>query len=293
MRIRAATRASALARWQTDHIGSLLAAVDPSIQIEPVVVSTAGDRDLSTPIHQIGGKGVFVKEVQQAVLDGRADIAVHSAKDLPAITPTELVVAAVPSRGSAVDVLVGARLDDLDDGATIGTGSVRRRVQLAERRPDLRFVEIRGNIDTRLGLLDDPNGPDAIVMAHAALQRLERSPAVVDALDASAIVPQVGQGTLAVECSAMASELIDRLGAIEDRTARAELDTERGFLIELGGDCDLPAGAHAQLLGDGECLLRAVLAESVDGPVHRVEVTGAPTSELGARAARLLSPTVR
>lgn len=249
-----------------------------------------GDRDVTTPIHAIGGKGVFVKEVQAAVLDGRADLAVHSAKDLPAETPDGLVIAAVPARGSARDMLVGSTLATLPPEATVGTGSVRRRVQLADRRPDLRFVEIRGNIDTRLALLDASSSSaslDAIVMAEAALDRLGRSPSIVDPLDPVVVVPQVGQGALAVECRADDHELLELLGRIEDAPSRRQLDTERGFLMELGGDCDLPAGAHASPNDRGEMRCRGVLADDA-GRVHRVELDGPAGPALGAAVARML-----
>ena len=148
--LRAATRASALARWQTDHVGQLLAGAHPGLTVEPVIVETQGDVDRATPIHQLGGQGVFVKEVQAAVLDGRADIAVHSAKDLPSTAAQGLTIAAVPERADVRDVLVGSALDDLAQGASVATGSVRRRAQLAAHRPDLVFAELRGNIGTRL-----------------------------------------------------------------------------------------------------------------------------------------------
>ena len=151
MRLRAATRGSPLARWQADHVAALLSAVDPALEHEAVVVTTTGDRDRTRPLAEIGGKGVFVKEVQAAVLDGRADLAVHSAKDLPSTTPDGLVIAAVPERADPRDALVGRALADLPPGSRIATGSARRRSQLAAHRPDLTFVGLRGNMDTRLG----------------------------------------------------------------------------------------------------------------------------------------------
>ncbi len=261
--IRAATRGSALARWQADHIAALLGHADAG-QATPLVVSTAGDRDKVTPLHEIGGKGVFVKEVQAAVLDGRADIAVHSAKDLPALTPEGLVICAVPERADARDVLVGCALTNLPMNARVGTGSIRRHVQLRAARPDLEVVEIRGNIDTRLALLDTL---DAIVMAGAALDRLGLSPDVVDRLGIETMLPQVGQGTLAVECRADDSATIAALASIDHAESRRRLDAERGFLIELGGDCDLPAGAYAEVIGD-VVALRAMLAGDDGQPFY-------------------------
>ena len=281
--LRVATRGSELARWQADHVGRLLAAGGgPGIEL--VIVSTAGDRRSDTPIHAMGGKGVFVKEVQAAVLEGRADLAVHSAKDLPALTPDELIIAAVPPRADARDALVGARLDELGPGAVVATGSVRRRAQLAWLRPDLTFAELRGNIATRL---DKASGFDAIVMAVAALERLDLQPDVVDRLDPSVVLPQVGQGALAVECRADDSETLELVARIEDRDSRRAVDAERSFLTELGGDCDLPAGAHATT-GDGSIAISGVLA-SLDGRVLlRLAVEGDDPVVIG----RLLAHTL-
>jgi len=259
MTIRAATRGSALARWQTAHVAALVAAAHGST-VEPVVVSTAGDRDKTTPLHEIGGKGVFVKEVQAAVLDGRADIAVHSAKDLPALTPDGLIICAVPDRADARDALVGCMLADLPEGAKVGTGSIRRQVQLAAVRPDVELVEIRGNIDTRLGRVGEL---DAVVMAAAALDRLDLTPDVVDRLDVLTMLPQVGQGTLAIECRADDFATIGALASIDMADAHRLLDAERAFLVELGGDCDLPAGAYAELIG-GDVRLMAMLSDGAD-----------------------------
>ncbi|MDW3177621.1 MAG: hydroxymethylbilane synthase [Acidimicrobiia bacterium] len=277
--IRAATRGSALARWQADHVAWLLGQVGAG-EVAPVVVSTAGDRDKVTPLHVIGGKGVFVKEVQAAVLDGRADIAVHSAKDLPAITPDGLVICGVPERADHRDVLIGCTLDDLSAGARVGTGSIRRQVQLRAARPGIEMVEIRGNIDTRLALVGEL---DAIVMAGAALDRLGLSPEVVDRLDPETMLPQVGQGTLAIECRADDLETIEALAKIDDARSHRRLDAERGFLVELGGDCDLPAGAFAQIDGD-EVLVRAMLANG-DGEPTYLEGQGTNGTEVGRQLA--------
>lgn len=283
--MRAATRGSRLARWQTDHVAALLHAIEPGIDVEPVVVSTTGDQRIEVPIHAIGGKGVFVKEVQAAVLDGRADIAVHSGKDLPALTPAGLVVAAVPPRADPRDALVGCRFHDLPIGATVATGSVRRRVQLAAMRPDLRFVELRGNIDTRVARAGEF---DAIVLAVAGMARLGLVPVVLDPLPVSLMVPQVAQGALVVECRADDVETRRALAAIEDAADRRVFDAERAFLAELGGDCDLPAGAHGILDESGDITLTAVLAETEHGPVHRVTVTGDDGALLGRHVANLL-----
>lgn len=263
--VRAATRASALARWQTDHVAALLRAVDPDVVVEPVLVETVADRRLDIPIEAMGGKGVFVKEVQAALLDGRADIAVHSGKDLPAGTPDGLVIAAVPARADARDVLVGARLADLAPGAHVATGSQRRRVQLAAARPGLRFSTLRGNIATRL---DKASQYDAIVMAKAALDRLHLAPAVVDVLEPDVMLPQVAQGALAVECRAGDAATLALLAPLDDGPTRRCVEAERAFLAELGGDCTLPAGAYAVLDDQGGMHVRGVLATVRDDVLH-------------------------
>lgn len=262
MRIRAATRGSLLARWQTDRLVRLLAAARPEVTVEVLVVETTGDLDRITPLEQMGGRGVFVKEVQAAVLDGRADIAVHSAKDLPALTPEGLVLACIPERADARDVLVGCRWADLPEGATLATGSIRRRAHLAHLRPDLVFAGLRGNIGTRL---EKAAGFDAVVMAAAALDRLGIRPDVVDRLDPSILLPQVGQGAMAVECRTADDGVHEILAAVEDAVARRTVDTERAFLAELGAGCDLPIAAHAVLEGDEVCLTGAI--SSPDGAV--------------------------
>jgi hydroxymethylbilane synthase len=254
--LRIATRGSDLARWQANHVASLL-----PTDVELVAIETSGDRDQDEPIWAMGGKGVFVKEVQAAVLDGRADLAVHSAKDLPSGTIDGLVLAAVPERGDPRDALVGTPLVDLPPGARIATGSVRRRAQLADLRPDLTFDGLRGNIPTRLA---KAAGYDAIVVAAVALQRLDLSDRLADVLPTAVMVPQVAQGALAIECRADDDEARTALAGIEHRDSRRAVDAERAFLEELGGDCDLPAGAYATVGQEVE--LEGLLA-SLDGRV--------------------------
>lgn len=281
--LRAATRGSPLALWQTRHVAGLL-----SRTVDEVVVSTVGDRKSDVPIHTMGGKGVFVKEVQAAVLDGRADFAVHSGKDLPAETPDGLVLVAVPARADARDALVGSAWADLPTGARVATGSVRRRAQLAWHRTDLVFSELRGNIQTRLGKLES-GGFDAIVMAAAAIDRLELSLEVtVDRLDPAVMVPQVAQGALAIECRSDDADTIATLAGIEDADTRRVVDAERAFLSELGGDCDLPAGAHAVTTADGEVEMEGMLS-SLDGRVLiRERRVGDDPDMLGRSIARHL-----
>ena len=282
--LRAATRTSALARCQTGIVAGLLAQAC-GVATEPVAVSTTGDRQADTPIHEMGGKGVFVKEVQAAVLDGRADIAVHSAKDLPSSTHEGLVLAAVPRRGDPRDALVGCRLAELPPGATVATGSARRKAQLAWLRPDLAFAELRGNIATRL---DRAAGFDAIVMAAVALHRLGLVPEVLDVLEPDVFVPQVGQGAIAVECRAGDRTVLERVAAIEHGPTRRAVDAERAFLAQLGGDCSLPAGAHATDAPGGGLELTGLLA-SVDGQrLIRDTRRGRDPETLGRAVARHL-----
>lgn len=286
--LRIATRGSALARWQAEHVAALLAASSPGLRTELVVVETTADRRLDIPISAMGGKGVFVKEIQAAVLDGRADVAVHSGKDLPSVAVDGLVLAAVPERGDPRDALVGSRLATLGPGARIGTGSVRRRVQLVERRPDLTFGELRGNMARRLERAAEF---DAIVVAAVALARLGLADRITEVLEPSDMLPQVAQGALAVECRTDDAATREALAAVEHAPSRRRVDAERSFLAELGGDCNLPAGAHAVILDGGRLRLDAMLA-SLDGRVvlrHRCEgPVGGDDTMLGAAAARHL-----
>lgn len=294
-RLRIATRASELARWQASHVGALIAASHPGTEVELVPLTTEGDRRRDVPLHTIGGKGVFATEVQAAVLDGRADLAVHSGKDLPAATAAGLVIAAVPRRADPRDALVGARLAELPAGAVVATGSARRRALLADVRPDLRFAELRGNMATRVGRAPEFG---AVVVAAAALERLGWSDRIDEVLDPATFVPQVAQGAIAVECRADDEEVATILAAVDDAVTRRQVDAERAFLVELGGDCSLPAGAHAEVLDDGTLRLRAVLApadpgtEGGDPGLVRVDLTGHDGPSLGAEAARRLRTLV-
>lgn len=290
--IRAATRQSPLALWQAEHVRDLLESAHDDVRVELVPMTAAPDTDLSRPISAIGGKGAFAKEVQQAVLDGRADIAVHSAKDLPSTTVDGLELAAVPERGDARDVLVGENLIDLPVGAVIATGSNRRRTQLAHLRPDLRFVELRGNIARRVSMVDTVTDHGdtitAVVAAGAALLRLGMQDVITDWLPLHVMTPQVGQGALGVECRADDDETRELLGSIEGPAARRQVEAERAFLVSLGGDCDLPAGAHAVLdpvdpLG-GPLALHAVVASMDASRLERIVVRGSDAPALGAEA---------
>jgi len=279
--LRIATRGSALERWQAERVGALLG--EP---VEYVLISTTGDRDQRSDLHAIGGTGVFVKEVQQAVIDGRADLAVHSAKDLPSTTPDELLLVAVPERGDPRDALVGSRLEDIPTGGRVGTGSVRRRAQLAAARPDLVFAQLRGNMETRLRKRVD-EGHDAVVVAVAALDRLGLRDEVSEVLNTTVLLPQAAQGALAVECRADDAPAKARLTEIDDRAAHLAVRAERAYLAELGGGCSLPCGALAQVdAKTGEIVLDALLAALDGHVVLRTRVVGTDANEVGAAAAR-------
>jgi hydroxymethylbilane synthase len=282
--VRLATRGSPLARWQADHVAGLLRIASPDLEVEPVVVSTLGDRRLDQDIWQLGGAGVFVKEVQAAVLDGRADAAVHSAKDLPsdpALATPGVVLASVPERGDPRDALVGRSLAELPPGARVATGSTRRRAQLADLRPDLTFTGLRGSIATRLAKAVEGEVA-AVVVAAAALDRLGRLDEAAEVLAPEVVVPQIGQGALAVECREDDDDVRALLAAIEHPATRRAVDAERGFLASLGGGCELPAAAHAVVAEDGSGRLTALLA-TLDGRlVLRTATTFGPADDAGA-----------
>jgi hydroxymethylbilane synthase len=276
-----ATRGSPLARWQAERVAARLAAVPGAPPVELLVVATSGDRQPDASLAAIGGQGVFVKEVQQAVLDGRADVAVHSAKDLPAETPPSLVLAAAPERADPRDVLVGGGLHTLPTGATVATSSPRRRAQLAFWRPDLTFVEVRGNIARRL---ERRGGADAVVVAAAALARLDLTPGDAHVLPTTAVLPQVGQGVLACECRADDDRVRSLLEAIDDVEVHRALRAERAFLGAVGGGCRAAVGALAQAAGPSssdEVVLDVLVAGGDGHVVVRAQVRGADPAALG------------
>jgi len=237
--VRLATRGSPQARTQTEAIAAALQAA--GCEAELVLVETMGDRRQDVPLHAIGGQGVFVKEVQLAVLEGRADAAVHSAKDLPSEPHPELLIAAFATRRDAADALVGLALEDLPPGAPVATGSVRRQAQLRVPRPDLEFRQLRGNIATRLSKVPDGG---AIVMAVAALQVLGLTDRIATRLDPVRFVPAVGQGCVAVEVRRDDPEIRSLVGLLDDAGTRQAVEVERAFLAELGSGCSLPVGGH-------------------------------------------------
>lgn len=262
--LRIATRSSAQARTQAESLASAIVAANPGTVVEWVYVDTTGDRDATTPLHQMGGQGVFVKEVQRAVLEGRADVAAHSAKDLPSVTPDELRIAAFTERRTANDALVGSTLARLAEGATVATGSVRRRAQLSRLRPDLRFVDLRGNIPTRLERIPESG---AIVMAVAALEILGLTDRIAETLGLDAAVPMVGQGCVAAECRTDDVATARVLAAVDHAATRRAVECERAFLAELGAGCSMPVAAHLDTNGT----LRAFMAREDGSNAVQIE----------------------
>lgn len=272
--VRLATRASALALWQANHIADRLRAAFPECQTELVHVSTTGDRDQTGPLAALGGWGVFTREVQRAVLDGRADVAVHSLKDLPTEPTQGLVLAAVPERAPVHDVLVlpadhqGPRtLEGLPSGARVGTGSLRRRAQLLHWRPDLQFFEARGNVDTRLRKLDSGEF-DALMLAAAGLTRLGFQERMSCAVGAPLVLPAVGQGALGLECRADDETVRGLLAALNDPATEFAVLAERSLLSTLRAGCHAPVGASSHRCG-GQSLLQGVVL-SIDGRTRLV-----------------------
>ena len=268
--IRLATRSSAQARTQAEVVAQSITAAT-ALPVELVFVETLGDRNKEQPLHQIGGQGIFVKEVQQAVLRGDADIAVHSAKDLPSQQAEGLVIGSWCERRDARDALVGKSLNELEIGATVATGSVRRRAQLLTIRPDLQFVELRGNIHTRLEKIP-ANG--SIVMAVAALQVLGLTETITQILPTTDFVPMVGQGCVAVECREGDTEVLNAISGIDHVQTRYAVEIERAFLAELGAGCSMPVGAYV----DAERMLSTFMATgSTNADRHVKFVETVPT----------------
>jgi hydroxymethylbilane synthase len=265
MTVRIATRRSALAMWQARHVSGLLTAREPGLEVQLLELMTRGDRILDVPLAEVGGKGLFVKEIEDALLRGEAQIAVHSMKDLPAVEPPGLVIAAVPLREDPRDALVshGKKLSELPRGARVGTASLRRSAQLQAMRPDLQIETIRGNVATRLRKIDE--GFDAVVLAHAGLRRLGLADKVTQVFTTEEMLPAVAQGALAIEARQDDAETLRRLSPLEDRTTRIQIEAERGFLRRLQGGCQVPIAGHAEVKGE-QVRLRGLVA-NLDGTV--------------------------
>jgi len=286
MSLRLATRRSPLALIQAQFVQRQLEA--RGCESELVLVETRGDRESEASLATMGGQGVFTVEIQRALLEDRADVAVHSAKDLPSSTPEGLALVSVPSRLDAADVLVGRSLAGLGPGATVATGSPRRRALLLERRPDLQVVGLRGNMATRLDAAGK-NGVDAVVAAMAALERLEQRDVVSERLDPTWFVPQVGQGALALEARVDDDATREVLVGLNHEASLRAITAERSFLLELGAGCAIPGGAHAVVDDDDdELTIRGVMIAPDGSKSVRAELSGVDATVLGTALARLL-----
>ncbi len=260
-----ATRGSKLALWQAHHVRAHLLDIAPTLTVELLILKTEGDRILDTPLAKIGGKGLFIKELEQALLAGTADLAVHSMKDVPVDLPDALHIPAVLPREDPRDCLVATRyasLSELPRGAIVGTSSLRRRAQLAVLRPDLEVRDLRGNVTTRLRKLT--NGEfDGIVLATAGLVRLGFADQIAMHFTLTDMLPAIGQGVIGIECRRGDARAEALLAALDCRDARAAIEAERALNATLQGGCQVPIAGHATLLGD-ELLIEGLVA-SVDG----------------------------
>jgi len=290
--LRLASRGSPLALLQSELVADALRAAHQDLEVEVVVVRTSGD-DSTAPLNQIGGQGIFVTEVEAAVADGRADAAVHSAKDMPSTMPADLVLEAVLPRADARDGLVGCTWADLPPGALIATGSARRQAQLAYGRPDLIFTDLRGNMERRVAKGED-GSVAAVVVAVAAMSRLGWLSRLTDILDPTVMLPQAGQGAIAVQCRAGDEPTRDFLSTIDHVPSHRTLRAERATLAGLGGSCTLPVGAWAEICageaGSDESALRVHgMVASADGRVViRMTREGDDPERVGAELARAL-----
>ena len=275
-RIRIATRESRLALWQAHHVADRLRARYSGLETDLVPMTTRGDQILHTTLAKIGGKGLFIKELEAALLEGRADIAVHSMKDVPAEMPEGLAVVSVLERADPRDAFVSGRygtLSDLPAGAVVGTSSLRRQAQIRHARPDLEIRPVRGNVETRLRKLDEGEY-DAILLACAGLERLGLADRITDRISLDVSLPAVGQAIVGIECSTGRPDLVDLLKGIESRNSRRAVDAERSFAERLEGSCESPIAGHAVVTGD-TLQLRGLVAAADGSEVLADEISGA------------------
>ncbi|MGN6104561.1 MAG: hydroxymethylbilane synthase [Kofleriaceae bacterium] len=277
-RVVIATRGSQLALWQAEHLKARLLAVEPALQIDFNVITTSGDRILDVPLAKVGGKGLFVKEIEQALLAGAADVAVHSMKDVPPALAPGLELIAVSGREVPWDALCArapVTVDTLPAGARVGTSSMRRQCQLLARRPDLEIRMLRGNVPTRLRKLDEGEF-DAIVLAAAGLTRLGLAGRITQVLPLELSIPAVAQGVLGFEARAGDRPVIDRVRrAIHDEAEARRVAAERAFLLRMGGSCQTPLAAHAVDLPDGGLRVLGLCGMPNGSRMLRAEVAGA------------------
>jgi len=273
--LRIATRKSALALWQAEHVAALLRAAHPGLAVELVPMSTRGDEILDQPLATIGGKGLFLKELEVAMLEGRADLAVHSLKDVPAELEAGFVLPAMLPRADAADAFVSNEWPDLaalPHGARVGTSSLRRQAQLRALRPDLVLLDLRGNVGTRLGKLDTGHY-DAIVLACAGLERLGLAARIRSRLAAPDWLPAPGQAAIAIEARNDNPAVLALLSALDDADTRLTVSAERAMNHALGGSCTVPVGAWC-VLGEHGLHLRGLVGDAASGRVLRAEASG-------------------
>ncbi len=284
------TRKSQLAVTQTDWVIKQLKKVDPTLEVSKEKIVTKGDQILHVTLSKVGGKGLFVKEIEQALLDKRIDLAIHSMKDMPAELPEGLIIGAIPVREDPQDCLIsreGLTLEELPEGAVVGTSSLRRQSQILAARPDLVVKPIRGNLNTRLKKLEDGDFA-AIILAAAGLKRLGWSQKVTEVLPMTTMLPAVGQGALAVQCRADDKEIRQLLSQINDEATAKTVHAERAFLHSFQGGCHMPLAAYAKWEG-GQIQLSGLVADPNGSQVIQATLTGTDPWELGANlAARLI-----
>ncbi|HUH42861.1 MAG: hydroxymethylbilane synthase [Sulfurimonas sp.] len=257
-----ATRGSQLALWQSNHIKAILEEQNPGLEVELNVIVTTGDRIQDKALSKIGGKGLFLKELEEAMLQGEAQIAVHSLKDVPTVMPDGLLLAAITDREDSRDALLSEKypnIDALPQGAIVGTSSLRRRMQIQKLRPDLIIKDLRGNVDTRIKKLKKGDF-DAIILAAAGINRLSLLDAVkhVYPISLEEMIPSMGQGALGIE-SVNNAQVLKIVARLEDEYSRMETTIERAFVDELDGGCQVPIGVNASVLEDGTISIKAVL----------------------------------
>lgn len=275
-----ATRGSALALWQAKHIRSLLRQQYPALEIEFLILKTKGDVILDVPLAKVGGKGLFVKEIEEALLSGQADLAVHSMKDVPMLLPDGLVLGAVPEREVCTDLFLSEKystLQSLPKGAVVGTSSLRRQAQLLSQRPDIQVALLRGNVETRLRKLKEGQY-DAIILARAGVKRLGLSASLQQDLVPPAFLPAVGQGALGVEIRADREDVKEGVAFLEHLPTRLCVSAERAFLRRLDGGCQVPIAAHA-VLKEKALVLSGLVADPLGKRVFRGEIRGSAALE--------------
>lgn len=274
-KLKIGTRQSLLALWQSNHIAACLRRQYPECEIELKKIVTKGDKILDVPLAKIGGKGLFTKEIEEELLSGEIDLAVHSLKDMPTVLPEGLCLTAITTRANVGDAFVSnkyASFAELPLGAVVGTSSLRRRAQLLAARPDLNIRDLRGNVDTRLRKLDE-GLYDAIILAAAGLERLGHADRIKSLIPASVCLPAVGQGALAIECRANDQETRAMLDFLNDLPTRQATSAERAFLGLVEGGCQVPIGVHADVEGD-KIRVEAIIAALDGSTVLRDTITG-------------------